>query len=373
MPSYLFTAVDAQKQRLTDRIEAGDLATARLLLTRRGYTGIVFHQDDLNADLKRYHNPNPDPDVVLSPQRQLEIQYRLGNRNLIIESLRLMKKTLPLIAILCAMGLLSWPANKFYLGFGLLLAPIFFVIGILLKLPGYYYDRILHACVWQRWDEMRSYIARMRKLKNWIPKKILGLEMEKRLAYADAAEGRLDQGLARMAQYQNDRETPKWMYYSNLSNVYSYAKNYDEVVRYRAAALECNPGGVAMIIDYAMALALYKRDPAATRAILAQAEGQELTDQAGVFYSLCKGIILVEEENYAEAMFQLSEAARKVAPYHANVMMISVRSLMNAYRAIAAAKTNERAEAKNYFAEAEPYLRANALAELLQRCQNSIQ
>ncbi len=370
MTNFLYTAKNRVGQRVTERISANNTSAARYALETRGYTEICFETDELQADIDRLNNAKPLP-KEWTPELEMESRRLGGPWSHVLFALKLNAVLWVPLVFWDYNSLLKGAPYGFWSWTGFLLSIAFIIYLVCVVVPGIVFQLILTASAWARWDELRMWVRRMRQIKKFLPVPIPEFDLDMRLGYALASEGKLDEALALASKYENDPTVGKGIYNNRVSSFFLPVGQYQKCVEMRAKSVEQGTGSASELIDYAMVFARDCRDPAGARRVLERVEGMEIASIGVPFLSLCKGIIAVEENEWNVAKGHLVDALRKAKPFEANVAFTGVLSQINAYLAIALANLGERDEAVKHFRAGAAYLIAHKKAELIARCEEA--
>jgi tetratricopeptide (TPR) repeat protein len=363
MGQYLYTAEDSEGKKVTQRVEAPNLDYAKMRLEREGYRAIVFHEDEMIEEIKRMYATNLEELPNYTPEIQLSDVQKQGFWHNLLVQIKVNKSLLIPLFVLTAFGL--WIGSTL-LWVSLVLDLLMIAFLTVFTLPKMLFDSLVSATQWAEWDKVFFYAGLLKKATKLINLDMLNHEIDMRVATALAGKGNLDEALKLTQQYEKDPNVPKWLHYARLASVFMVVKDYNKATECQLMAIELGPEGANTLIDYALGLARYHKDTIKAREVLEQISTKEMSELAAIFVSFCKGVILVEEQNYFEANFHLSVAMKKIAPYE---NLPDLLAEIKAYWAISLAKMGERERATMLFQQAKPMLLANKEAELINRCQ----
>ena len=363
MGQYLYTAEDSEGKKVTQRVEAPNLDYAKIRLEREGYRAIVFHEDEMIEEIKKIYSTNFNELPNYTPAIQLSDVQKQGFLHNVVVQIKVNQSILIPLFVLTAFGL--WMGSTL-LWVSLALDLLMLAFLTVFTLPKMLFDSLVSAGQWAEWDKVFFYAKLLKRVTGLINLDVLNHEIDMRVATALAGKGDLAGALKLAQQYERDPKVPKWLYYARLASVFLVVKDYNKATECQLMAIELGPDSAGTLIDYALGLARYHKDTVRAREVLEQASTKEMSELATIFFSFCKGVILVEEQNYFEANFHLSESMKKIAPYE-NIPDLLAE--IKAYSAISLAKMGEREKAKMLFQQAKPMLLANKEAELINRCQ----
>ena len=368
MPSFLYTAKTRERLPVTERITANNTSAARYALETRGYKDIQFETDEMQAGIDRTIGAKPRPEGW-TPELELETR-RLGS------AWSHLAFALKMNAIFWV-PLALWDFNSLWKGppfrtgawTGFALTLVFFGYFIFAVLPGVAFQLMLAASAWARWDDLRLWVRCLRLLKKFSAVAVPEFELDMRVAYALASEGKLPAALDLVGKYEQDPNTAKSIYYNRLSSLYLPAGQFQKALELRALSVAQGSGSAAELIDHAIVHARDCRDPAGARRVLEKIEGLKIVAVAAPFLALCHGIIAAEEKLWEPAKTQLLDALKKSEPFAKNVAFTAALAQVHAYLAIALGHLGDRAAAAEHFRVARPYLTAHKKQDLLTRCQ----
>jgi len=369
MPTFLFSATNRAGVAITDRIDAATVSGARYALETRGHTQIKFHTDDMEKHFAGVikEDAELDPSEVLTPEQELKARRGGG-------ALRELWGAWKMNAVF-------WVPLAIWLGFiflegrpfsvwdwtGFTLTGLFLLYFVWIVLPSVAYQRLLEAGGWYRWSEVRWWVRFIRIIKciGFVP--IPDLELDFRMAYGLAAEGKLDAALELVKKHDN-LKVGKFMFLARSASLYEAAGQYEQMTGLRRQAAQHGTGNPAEKIDIALGLLRRERNPAEARVILEELEQHDISDVAGIFVSYCRGLLAVEEENWKQADEFLGATIEAAAPFANNPIMQGMLNDIKAYHGIALAQLGNYAEARKLIRAATPALQARKETVLLDRC-----
>jgi hypothetical protein len=373
MPNFLYSATNREGVTITDRIHAATASGARYALETQGYTQIKFHTDDMEKHFAEIaaEDPEVNPSEVLTPEQELKARRGGGALRELWNAWK--------------MNALFWVPLAIWLGFiflggypfsiwdwaGFVLSIFFLLYFIWIVLPSVAYQRLLEAGVWFRWSEVRWWVRFIRFIKciGFVP--IPDLELDFRVAYGLAAEGKLDAALALVAKHDNPK-VGKFMFLSRSASLYEAAGQYEQMTRLRREAAQHGTGNPAEKIDLALGLLRRERKPAEARVILEELEQHDISDVAGIFVRYCQGLLAVEEENWQKANESLRATIEAAAPLTNNPIMQGMLNDIKAYHGLALAQLGNYAEARKLIRAAMPSLKARKETLLLDQCARAL-
>jgi tetratricopeptide (TPR) repeat protein len=373
MPTFLFSATNRDGATITDRIDGETASGARYKLEMQGYTRIQFHTDDMEKHFTGSvkEDSELDPSEVLSPEQELKARRGGGALREIWSAWK--------------MNAVFWVPLAIWLGFifregrpfsiwdwaGFVLSGFFLLYFIWIVLPSVAYQRLLEAGVWFRWNEVRRWVKFIRLIKcvGFVP--IPDLELDFRVAYGLAAEGKLDEALKLVKKHDNPK-VGKFMFLSRSASLYEAVGQYEQMTRLRREAAQHGTGNPSEKIDLALGLLRRERKPAEARVILEELEQQDIGDVAKLFVNYCQGLLAVEEENWQKADEALSATIEASAPLANNPIMQGMLNDIKAYHGITLARLGNYAEARKLIRAATPALKARKETLLLDRCASSL-
>ena len=374
--NFLFSATDPDGDSVTERISSNSLAEARQTLESEGYTTVVFHTSEADTALNRWLSPDGEQheelEDIWDPALELESRQRGGTW----ASIAIFFKSstifwMPLV-LWNTYGVMQGPPYGWLSLLGFALGALFMMYSVWAIVPSLMYERLVAATTWARWQDVRRWVGRIRWLQRFIAIPIPDLELDKDLALAAAAEGNLSEAVSLMQKYEHDSSIPQAMFHSYLSSIYDAGGEYTQMIACRARAVELSTSGPNEYIDYAIGIIQRLRDPVRAKHVLQKIEGMELTDLARSFVALCKGMIAIEEREYAEARKQLTMTLQQVLPYASQTQIGMLIAEVKAYLSIALGALGEKQQAERLLADATPFLTAWKQEELLARCRQAI-
>jgi hypothetical protein len=378
MANFLYSAVDARGASTTGQVTARSVDDARDALEKEGYTDIKFLTGDLEATfderLGRLNEGAPAPADILTPKQQLEARREGG----VLRTIWFAWKANSIFWI----PLFLWNGFSFlegrpfslwdWLGFGLSI--LFLVYFVWIAIPGVVYQRLLEASMWRRGNDVRRWVKLIRTMKRLAFIPLPELELDFRLASVLAFEGRLEEALQLLKPYE-EHKCGKFLYYGRLGDVYSAARDYGKMTEMQRLAAEHGSGNPAERLDVALGLVRRHRNPREAEAILAELPPEDNSGEVvGIFTVYCRGLIAVEDRQWAVAEQRLMETINRAGPYLTNpIVDAMINSDVKAYLALALASQGLGRDARRALKEAEPLLRARGETELLDRCHTAIE
>ncbi len=370
MPQFLFDAVDQSGKAVTERIEAETLENARRVLEEKGYGSIVFHYDEIFADLKDRYEDNK---TRLDPKMELKCMKIKGIWDLLLSSV--IYNAIFWVPILILnlyvvyrgrpYGILGWT--------GIILAILFVLFFLFVTLPGVLYGMIIHSYTWNRWDRMRRYI-KILQIRQRIPILAIpqmAMDLDFRLACALAAEKNLEGALKMVSRYEQDRKVDHGMYYTRVGDIYSAAGKDSEMIEYKIKAAELSDLP-AYTIDLAFAHVRSFRDSKKASEVLRRIEEKEIAGPGILVVKYTKGLICLEEGNYEKARNVLEEVHQLILEKYRTPLIEGTLANVNAYWAIALAQCGEKEKARAVFRTAEELIKSQSDHTLLSRCRQAI-
>lgn len=367
MLKFLFTAVNSDGKKITDRIEAENLGQAKYALDLRGFSLIEFHQSELNQDIlntfddkikKAYQNNMKDGSIY-------EVESQFDTSHLHYFKFLLKKSWFSWLIII---GGAIYVPNLVSIG----LLVLSCVAMIYVSLPS-----ILH-----KQSQLEYFKQNNSKARFWLNflswfniigfHKIPQFHIDSSLAGLDAREGNLTNALQRISKYQNDPKVSKRMFNNAFISTYGQARNYDEMLNSLENTLHEGNVYPEEMLDYAICLANRHKQTSLARKVLDKVYDLEMTAILKPFLPFCQGVIELEDGNISQAEFYLKIAANDMKPYEKNDLLIGSRIQLKAFLSIVLAKTGQREEAAKLFQESKWYLEAAQEEELLQKCEAAL-
>lgn len=368
MPTYLCSTTDASGIKQVLRIEAASLAEARIRLLENGNSELTFHNEDFTASLRT----QSDSLDKLSPQAELQMRNRgrIRPREIILKSLQ----APPLLYILL-IGSLCWSVySGDYLIFLAICIIYLMAIGSLLFLgiPAFYFDRLLTAREWQRWDDVLKLANKLegisRRTKGGIPSSAFIFYRSQALA----ASGDLAQAIQVFQQIKANESIPRWVHLAQLANIYAVAKAFDDAISTFREAITLNPRCGSLYLFLAELLIFRKRDVSGARQAIGETESLEIVDLAAPMVKFCKGAIELESGNFSSALNFLNQALDGFQQIKRQPLMFQYIQGTKAYLCLAYSHLGKKAIGAQLFNEVQAFLKAIREHELLQRCEMAV-
>ena len=368
MPEYVLTARDLEGRKVTERVEAPSADAAVQVLRDRGCTEVVLHTDDVGA----LYPVEDDVGKPVSPREYLALRMihgYLGDVVFLARKMYVSGWMLVLVAavLLGARRMMTrpWSGLDSVLVAFLALPVVLAVVAALLS-PVRRYNRLLEHVAWGRWQRVLELLPSLQG-------KITPDESAFRKAEALAGLGRLDLAMRTVEPFSDGSQIPEWLYWGRLANVYESAGLTDQVVASHRKAAELAPDNATVLLDLALAILRYQRDPRSARALLEQVKTHAISDFAAPFVLMVEGMAALEEGRASGAKLKLEQALAGVRPFVGGCPLLEVFvAEMHAYLAIDAAAHFEWASARRHFRRAERRLRAVHRDDLVRRCEDAL-
>jgi tetratricopeptide (TPR) repeat protein len=366
--TFLYQATNPEGKTVTERIEAENRQQAKYFLEIRGYSEIDFQTGEVRDEVwKTFESLNENPVNKVSPEIELQTQF-LG----ILEGIAFSLKSWSIVWL----PLFGWTIYSYIYGYtlwwSLTLLIAFIIYFVFINLPSIFYKTLVYAGDWARWDEVRKLVGIIEKFNKISPLKIPQIELDSRLAYADAAEGKLDQALLRMRKYEGDEKISNYILYSKMAIIYERAKNYAKKLEYQERTVKEFPDRSETYLDCAFTEVRYFQNTSKAREYLNIAEEKELGGIFSMFIPFCQGLIEFEEGNLQKAEFSLISSLERLKPYEQAGLFTGIIFELKAYLSLLYGRMGNRHKAENYLNEIKPFLLANNDTELLERCEEAM-
>lgn len=359
MPSFLFSATNANQESVKERVEAENLSQARYKLDLHGYSEITFFESELSRDVDSLFDEKVLKLREKYVDNQVEVQYDSSNW-----------KTIRSILVIC--GALSiWVYySQSWLSYTVL---VLAVIGCPhIALPAILFNRFERAHIWAANRRVRHW-ARVIKLFNLVtPIKIPKVIVDHRLACADAREGNVEAALSRFVKYESDTKVSGRLFNNYMGSIYESARIFDKVLEWREKSIKEGNDFPEEALDLAMGLTRYAKRTEEARQLLENVVDKEPTFLTLIVIPHCRGMIEVEEGNWPQAEFFLRQALKEIKPFEKNRFLDGLRNEVKTYLAVALGHIGNREEAIALYNETKPFLLAHRESELMNKCELAI-
>ena len=363
MPQYLVTGKNVHGRAVTEAVTAPTADEAVRKFKARGFADVVLHSDEVLGHLF-------DPELLenLSPRDFLALGRVSRAGYLWRMVVRLYTKQWWLYALMIALVVGRRVLDEPW-GFldtlvaGFLFFPLVIILFGELFSPSRKFERVMTYNAWGRWADM---LAALPSIRGTVPEPHYAFYEAKALA----GLGRLDEALEVVRPYADDRETPVWLYWGLLADVFHAAKLGDRAIECNQRAVEHAPENVTVVLDMAMCLLRYRRDTAGARPFIDEARKHEISDTIYPFLLMTEGVLALEERRPEDARKKLEESVKLAEPLrHTTALMGTAIDRIHTYLSLACAATGDHAVAEKHFRIAEPRLRAFQTNDLLERCE----
>jgi tetratricopeptide (TPR) repeat protein len=239
------------------------------------------------------------------------------------------------------------------------------------SLPSIYYQKLIKASDWSRWEEVLSLVATLKAVGKFSIVKVPATELIRNRAKAFAGQGRIEEALAEFKQCEGRPDCPTWLYKLFVGSLYTTAKQYDKAIEYSLLSIAEKPTPTAWS-DLANRYARYQRDTVKAREAMAEADKSPVPEVSKPFRIRCLGIVSYLAGDYGAARRHLETAIEMVDKAKNRPFRDGHLSIARGYLSCVLAKQGDLPAAKTCFAQAKPYLVATKENELLAECRNLI-
>jgi hypothetical protein len=356
MPSFLFSATNANQESVNERVEAENLSQARYKLDLHDYSEIIFFESELSRDVDNLFDEKILKLRDKYTDNQVEIQYDTSNWKSVKSAL-----------FIWAMLSIWVYYSQSWLSYSVLTLA---VVGcIYITLPAILFNGFETAHIWAANDRVRLW-ARVIKLFNFVsPIRIPNVIVDHRLSCADAREGNLEAALSRFSKYEFDSKVSGRLFHNQMGSIYESARIFDKVLEWREKSIKEGNDFPEEMLDLAMALARYAKRTQEARQLLEIVVDKEPTFLTLMVIPHCRGLIEVEDGNWVQAEFFLRQAMNEIKPFEKNSYLDGLRSEIKAYLSVALGYIGNRDEALILYNETKQYLIAHREHELMNKCE----
>lgn len=369
MLSFGFRAKTKDGKTITDRINAHTVTEAWSLLEQQGYQEIEL-LDDENSAIK-LNNDASMRRLVFSAQEEQTLRQQPS----------IFSKTVWLFFrsrnVMIWLPLLIWlvyniesDAERADIVLVIDLLVVYLLWFVWANIPSVMYDRALHACAWCRWREAEQW---MRRLQTWKARfKIPFPEHELlfRLATAEAGQGRLSEGLQRVACLKTDTSLAAGFYDSRLASLYLVSKDFQQAAQCQREAYQLNPSA-STAIDLAITLARWLKDYSAAQVLMDEVDEHKIPEMVKIFAYYCRAIIALETEQPQQACQHLESFFVLERVYKGSPLLQGLFLDAHAHYALALVASGKADMAEKHFQIAQPMLIARDDTELMARCDKA--
>ena len=374
MTNYVWTARDPSGKTVVEEIAAESAAEAEKILRAKGYSDLVLKEDDVIAAANAGFTDRP---TLFGEEIKVTVADRVKHQNntstnffsAIVSGINQSKVfCLVIVGLAVYAGFRGHWVSVAILAIGLL-AWLAFIVCV--SLPLVYYNKLIKASDWERWDEVLSLVETLRAVRKYSVVGVPETELIRNRAKAVAGQGRLHEALAEYKQCEGRPDCPSWLYKAFVASLYTTANDHDKAIEYNLRSVAENPRSSGWA-DLSNRYARYKRDPIRAREAMAEADKSPMPDVAKPFRIRCLGIIAYLEGDYAAARSNLETAIELVDKAKSRPFRDGHLSVARAYLCCVLAKQGDLAGAKRCFALAKEYLIATKENELLAECRQLI-
>jgi tetratricopeptide (TPR) repeat protein len=372
MPTYLWTAKDRSGQTVAREVTADSVEQSKKLLLDEGCTDLVLKGDEIYEQAqKSFGEPSKifGEDIEVTAEDKLKFHEAPPPTFLrcLVDGVR--EETGLLLVSGAACGWLIYRHRYWFAGLVAAAAIGWMVFRVFAALPGIYYRKLVEAREWHRWKEVLAIVDRCEAMNRRHFLKLPAPELANSRAKALVGLGKLQEGITELQRVENEPGMPSWLFKSNLAALYDIAKQHDNAIECMRQAIAEQPTH-ALYIDLAHRLLLRKRDAAAGRTALAEADKETQTEMAKPFVLRCRGMIASLQGDYVTARREFEEAEAELLahanrPFH-NANLALTRALL----ASVLGRLGEFAAGRKTLAKAEKYLVAAKETELLQEARS---
>ncbi|QDT29021.1 tetratricopeptide repeat protein [Gimesia panareensis] len=373
MPVYLLTATDQHGKRDTHRVTADSAQQACNEFEENGYSDIVLHSDDVFAATTDLFPANDDVEEHLTAADLVQMQHLSDFQQFLFTLRRAywQSRWFYLLVILAFVYRwhyqLGWFGNVEELDaidLGLLvvvLLPLVITLWYTYLSPARKYKQLMQAFAWGLWDEVIDLCPTLRG-------KIPGFELACRHAVALAAEGKFEEGMDMIEQFEEIQDIPRWMYLGRLSELYEVVKDGEQVIECHRLSYEAAPDNPTVQLDYAYALLKYQQNLPLAQQLMAEAEQQHLSELLKFMLPYLKGILALNQGRPNEAEKLFHECQSLLLPIsHSEPMLQLFVDFNRGFLAIALAELGDPREAEKLYQLVEPRLKATDSTLIMER------
>lgn len=356
MPVFLATCVEPTGMETVERVEADDIKVAREALEARGFTDIVFE-----VDSARYGS---NEIKELTPAQEKEV-LRSGSVPLLAWAAVWGKNIAP-FALWAGIAVWMGPPYSIlgWIGIGLFMLTC--VAAFVLGLPLHFYNCLLSASAWHRWDRLLALAKLLRPIAALMRSRTFAVDIRIRTARALIAKGRQQDAFA-LVRDLRDPATEL----GRVADLYWASGARDDAIALKRQAAEAAADHADGWIDYAGILLEAHRAREA-RAALDRARDLELTALARLFLQYTEGVIELEDGDANEAVRYLESAIEALAEHSGSPLIHAGRLRWTAFLALALARSGDQERARECFAACQTFLMATDETELLDRCRATV-
>lgn len=367
--SFSYRAVAPDGREVVDRVVAASAAAALAALHEQGLRDVQLLDDENSA--ARLGAPGSARRLEISARDEMAMRRQ---RSLSARVLWVFRRHAwvwgPLSAWLVyaswrdGWSLPAWPAA---------LLCTFLLWFAWATLPMVLYQQALEASAWCRWRETERWMRWLARWKAWFRIPFPAHEIAFRTATARAGQGRLDEALALVASWAQDRSLAPGFYAMRLVSVYQAARDHRQAGAQQQEAHRLAPS-TSTAIDLGVTRVRWLDDLAGARELLDPIDAAPLPPLAQVFLHYGRGLIALAQNDPDAALQQLQQALERgrgligIAP-GIQALLFDAR----AHYGLALARLGRAAEARAHFKAAYPMLKARGDAALIDRCKAAYQ
>lgn len=370
MLSFNFRAKTQHGKTIADRITAKTLKEAWSLLEQQGYKDIKLLDNEISA-IKLENDVSTLRLAVTAQQeqtsrRQKSIVMQIIGRFFFQQNVIIWLSLLFLLAY-------GWGINSrdiIILAIDLLAVYVLWFVWA--NIPSYLYHQALEAYTWAKWHDVEKWMHALQRCRTWFKTPFPEHEMLFRLATADAGQGRLNDGLRRVAHLEHDTTLTLGFYHGRLASLFSVSKNYSQTAECQRKAFDLNPSD-STAIDLAFTLVRYLNDFPAAQTLIDNIDKERTPQIVKIYIRYCQAIIAVENRQAQKACQYLDDFFAWSIDYSGNPLSQGLRLEAHAYYALALARMGDYELAKKHFATALPMLVTWHDDELITRCKKALE
>jgi tetratricopeptide (TPR) repeat protein len=376
MPTFLWSGKNAAGVEEADRITADTPEAARKVLEERGWTELRLHTTDIHNFVQEQIRASSPPERQPNLTAKEELSYVKGTSpgffsrwsKALTESWGIALAMAVVIAWAIFRGnRTDWVVSLILL---VLLLAMFFlhpVLELWFRQTGREFRRLTKANTWHRWAEVLECLDGLERAQKNTQIGIGDANKARYRARALVGMGRLDEGLELFRVSSEAAKTPAWLYHTFQAGLYRLVKQDDKARELYRQALEEATDKTIVLIDTAAFLVERYNRPAEAREFLAQAEKCQLSELAIQFLPGVRGKIAYREKDYATADKLLRQGLAGYENQPRKKAYIFEGSILTAkaYLAVCNAALGNKEAARKFFRDAEPFMKAVEMDELL--------
>lgn len=364
MAQVLYSAKDRQGKPVSGFAQAESVRQAREQLLNAGMTEIVLHADPAVGGIDANTLEGLSPAQMRELARLSIAALRKPGLQQVLRDVVLMNRWWLLVDA----GFFVWGwviASPWLMATGIVLAIFPFVLALWNYRHGGRYNALLRAFAVGDRARIRELTEKLRPMSARVEQ--MGLDLDMRLAWIAAREGRLQEALASVEHWREPLMAKPGLFEQRVAMLYYAAGDRQGCVRLMEEAHAAAPDEPSRALDLALVHARFG-DPVRARAVLDRIDTSLLPSYAAGFVGWTSGMILLRQQQPG-ALDQMSQGLTAFLALAANPAVWTSLAACTCDHAVALLQAGRKEQAREQLAKVWPIVKAHADPALMRMLQ----